>query len=346
MPTASARAPRRRDADRPFPPLRRTAAGLAATGLAPIALAPTALAPIALAAAVLAAPQAAAQNADRWAADETQARAVLPAPRGETRVTGAALSCAAQRWRLDVETAGGTAPGDGAAALEVDARAFALRPARDAGGLAFAVPRAAIEPLKDGLRLRLSFSGDLQAALGDAAFSLRGSKLAISAAQERCTLRDMSAYTPVTFTPYSSYMNLGRELRRDDIAAFRLSTASEPQLAVAMAEFDGGRRVLFTRLCGSSWYYGASGCNITGFAPRPDGGEGWNTVYDTESVHLYIDAGAATDGWPDLVTLPVRGVGAGLIWRWDGKGYALKGELPEEPDEEPDEEAPPATARD
>jgi len=141
----------------------------------------------------------------------------------------------------------------------------------------------------------------------------------------------MSAYTPVTFTPYSSYTKLGRELREEDIKGFRVSTASEPELTVAMAEFDGGRRVLFTRLCGSSWYYGASGCNITGFAPAGEG-DGWRAVYDTENVHLYTDSRAVTDGWPDIVTLPARNQGVGLIWRWDGKAYALKGELPEDGD--------------
>ena len=276
----------------------------------------------------LAAPAApaAAQTNDRWTADETQARAVLPSPRGETQVTAAALSCAAQRWRLDVETAADVAAGD--AALTVDGRAFALGRAGDAEGLAFAVPRAAIEPLKAGLRLELALAGET------VSFSLRGSKLAIAAAQERCTSRDMSAYTPVTFTPYSSYLGLGRELRQADIAAFRQSTAAEPQLDVAMAEFDGGRRVLFTRLCGSSWYYGASGCNVTGFAPA---GQGWDAVYDSENVLLHTDPKLVIDGWPDLVTLPAgqKGnmvAGPGLIWRWDGKAYALKGELPEEED--------------
>lgn len=280
-------------------------------------------APLLMALCALAAPVMAQEN-DRWTADEAQARAVLPPPRGEMQVTGAALSCAAQRWRLDVEMTGEKPAGD--ATLTVDGRAFPL--VRMADGLAFAVPRKAIEPLKAGLRLEL--------ALGDEtiSFSLRGSKLAIAAVQERCTPRDMSAYTPVTFTPYSSYMNLGRELRQDDIAAFRQSTASEPKLDVAMAEFDEGRRVLFTRLCGSSWYYGASGCNITGFAST---GEGWDEVYDTENVILHSDPNMVVDGWPDLVTLPANQkgnmvAGPGLIWRWDGKAYALKGELPEDAD--------------
>ncbi|MCO5145748.1 MAG: hypothetical protein M9895_06155 [Aquamicrobium sp.] len=288
-------------------------------------------------------PQAAAQGADRWAAHETEARASLPAAQGETKVTGATLSCEAQRWRLDLALSEGTRPAAGGAVIEVDRRAFEVEVAAAAdGGLTLALPRAAIEPLKDGIRMRLDFAGALDEAVGDAAFALRGSRIAITAAQERCSLRDMSAYTPVTFTPFTSYMKLARELRKDDIAGFRLSTASEPTLVAAMAEFDGGRRVLFTRLCGSSWYYGASGCNITGFAPEADGpdadGKGWRAVYDTENVNLHTDPKAVTDGWPDIVTLPARAQGPGLVWRWDGNAYALKGELPEEPEAEAGEE--------
>lgn len=279
--------------------------------------------------------QAAAQGADRWAAHETEARAILPAAQGETKVTGATLSCEAQRWRLDLALAEGTAPAEGDAVIEVDKRAFEVKAAPADGGLTLALPRAAVEPLKDGIRMRLDFADALDGAVGDAAFALRGSRVAIAAAQERCSLRDMSAYTPVTFTPFTSYMKLARELRKDDIAGFRLSTASEPELVAAMAEFDGGRRVLFTRLCGSSWYYGASGCNITGFAPD---GDNWRVVYDTENVHLHTDPKAVTDGWPDIVTLPARAHGPGLIWRWDGNAYALKGELPEEPEAEAGEE--------
>ena len=281
-------------------------------------------------------PQVAAQGADRWAAHETEARASLPAAQGETKVTGATLSCEAQRWRLNLALAEGTRPAAGDAVIEIDRRAFEVKvAAADDGGLTLALPRAAIEPLKDGIRMRLDFAGALDEAVGDAAFALRGSRIAITAAQERCSLRDMSAYTPVTFTPFSSYMALARELRKDDIAGFRLSTASEPGLVAAMAEFDGGRRVLFTRLCGSSWYYGASGCNITGFAPD---GDNWRVVYDTENVHLHTDPKAVTDGWPDIVTLPARAHGPGLVWRWDGNAYALKGELPEEPEAEAGEE--------
>jgi hypothetical protein len=132
----------------------------------------------------------------------------------------------------------------------------------------------------------------------------------------------MSAYRGVTFTPFSSYMALAKRLREDDLGQFRLATSSEPELTAAMAEFGDGRRVLFTRICGSSWYFGRSGCNIAGFAP--DRGENeWRLVYDTEGVLLHIDDSSDEYGWPDLVTLPLRARGEASTWRWQGSHYRL-----------------------
>lgn len=247
-----------------------------------------------------------AQTPDRWAADETEARATLPAA-GDTNAT---LSCAAQRWTLAFPLAADLAVDDGLVVMTVDGRPFELSAVLDDGSLSLRIPREALEPLRNGLRMELAFSGALESAVGTPSFPLRGSKLAISAVEERCTLRDMSAYQPLTFTPFSSYLNLARTLREDDIKAFERATASQPQLTVAMSELDEGRRLLFTRLCGSSWYYGLSGCNITGFAPQADTvAEGdaetettWRVVYDTENVLLHLDPKSQSHGWPDLVT--------------------------------------------
>lgn len=283
---------------------------------------------------------AAAQASDRWTAHEAEASAALPVA-GDV---SAALSCAAQRWTLALTAPGAPPPDDGAALLVVDGRPFELAAAQEAGGLSMRLPREALDPLRNGLRMELSFAGSLAEAFGTLAFSLRGSKLAIAAVEERCTLRDMSAFQAVSFTPFSSHLNLARELRAADIKAFELATASQPTVDVAMAELGEGRRILFTRLCGSSWYYGVSGCNVTGFAPLPSDAEGdgedapsWRVVYDTESVALHLDPKTTSHGWPDIVTLPARGPGTGLVWRWDGRGYELKGELP--PEEEGDAHA-------
>lgn len=277
---------------------------------------------------------AAAQDANRWLADEGEARAVLPSPGGSKRVTTASLSCVAQRWNLRFELEEKPATADGPAVLTIDAQPFELSVSAEDGALIARVPRPVLVPLKNGLRMQITFPG----AAGDATFSLRGSKLAIDAVEENCSLRDMSAYTPLTFTPYSSYAGLARELRADDIAAFVTSTTAQPQVSVAMVELGEGRRLLFTRLCGSSWYYGLSGCNITGFAPDApaeadgDARPAWRAVYDTENVALHLDRKSLSHGWPDLVTLLARGGGMALVWRWNGQRYALKGELPEQDD--------------
>jgi hypothetical protein len=287
-----------------------------------------------------------AQPSDRWTADEAVASAALPAPDAGGVLASATLSCAEQRWSLQLDFGDGAAPAADTAMMAIGSRAFDLETRLDGSVLTAKVPRQAMGPLQNGSRLEISFGSEQDEPPASLMFSLRGSKVAISSAQERCSLRDMSAYQPVTFTPYSSYINLARELRSADIAAFAQATASQPKLDAAMVELDEGRRVLFTRLCGSSWYYGLSGCNITGFVPEPaassgdDAGVGdagneaaWRAVYDTENVLVHVDLKSLSHGWPDVVTLPTRAQGAGLVWRWDGKSYALKGELPENADD-------------
>jgi hypothetical protein len=274
---------------------------------------------------------ASAQSSDRWLANEDTAQATLPAPRDAGNITSTTLSCAAQRWTLRLDLAPATDVVDGVGALDVDGRRFDIALAVDGSALDARVPREALDPLRTGIAMTIDLAGALELALGDPAFSLRGSRVAIDTIAGRCTLRDMSDYTPVTFTPYSSYMSLARELRQADIDAFAVSTASQPTLDAAMAEFGGDRRILFTRICGSSWYFGSSGCNIIGYAP--DAAEpGWRPVYDTENVHLHTDPRSMTDGWPDIATLPVGAEGLARLWRWNGSGYDFAGELPEESD--------------
>ena len=280
--------------------------------------------------------QADAQETDRWVADEAQALATLPLPSNNPGMTGAELSCAAQRWTLALQFAEGAKMQGGPAIVAVDGQAFDVEAKVAEGALSMPVPREALIPLKDGLRLQLDLPGE---DFDDIIFALRGSRVAIGSAEQRCTLRDMTGYTPVTFTPFSSYMNLARELRAGDIKAFAASTASEPVVSAAMVDIGEGKRLFFTRLCGSSWYYGSSGCNITGFAPavgEGDAGDGWRAVYDTENVHLYTDPRSLHDGWPDIATLPTAVDGEARLWRWEDDGYALQGDLPDEPEDAPE----------
>ena len=275
-----------------------------------------------LAALLLTLPLAAAAQ-ERWAAPEDRAEAVLPPPQGDTAVSAASLACAERQWTFELSP---RQPVDLAGAvlveLEIDAATFAAEAEFSSDRIAIALPSDALEPLKRGVGLAFRFEGDADAVLGRPRFSLAGSRAAITAAEEVCSRPDMSAYRALTFTPFSSYMALARRLRADDIAQFRLSTASEPVLSVAMAEFGNGRRVLFTRLCGSSWYFGRTGCNVTGFAPS-SGEDEWQIAYDSEGVALHVDHGSDEFGWPDLVTLPLRGQGDVATWRWRGSQYGL-----------------------
>ena len=258
-----------------------------------------------------------AQTGDRWVASEDEASANLPAARGSDAVMSATLSCAAQRWTLRLELSPETAPSEGAGLLDVDGKRFELAFAVDGGAVATVVPRDALEPMQAGVRMAIDTSGALEQVLGDPVFALRGSRVAIDAVANRCTLRDMGSYAAVTFTPFSSYLTLVRELRRNDIDDFVVSTTAQPTLDAAMVEFGGERRVLFTRMCGSSWYFGTSGCNVNGYAP--DAAEpGWRLVFDSENVHLHTDPRSDVDGWPDLATLPVGSQGMARLWRWNG----------------------------
>ena len=268
-------------------------------------------------------PVAAAQ--ERWQAAEDRAEAALPAPQGETVVASARMICAEQRWSFELATeeADATLAEEGEAEIRVDSAAFAAQAAFVPGRVEVAVPLEALDPLKRGMGLSFRFDGEsTQATFGDPQFSLAGSRIAITAMEDICSRPDMSAYRALTFSPYSSYIGLARRLREEDMAQFRLATSSEPELTVAMAEFGSGRRVLFTRLCGSSWYFGQTGCNVTGFAPG-SGEEEWQIVYDTEGVALHVDHAHDEYGWPDLVTLPLRGRGEASRWRWRGAGYGL-----------------------
>lgn len=269
-----------------------------------------------------------AQTSDRWLAAEDTASATLPTPRGSEKITAATLSCAAQLWTLRLDLATGIDEENAAAVLDVDGKRFGIEFDAGSGGLDAAIPREALEPLRAGVRMTLDLGGTLELALGDPVFPLRGSRVAIDSVAGRCTLRDMDDYTPVTFTPYSSYLNLAKELRKPDFDAFAAATASQPTIDAAMTEFGGDRRVLFTRICGSSWYFGSSGCNITGYAPA-QGEPSWREVYDTENVHLYTDPRSNTDGWPDIATLPAGSEGFPRLWRWNGTDYDFAGELPE-----------------
>ena len=92
--------------------------------------------------------------------------------------------------------------------------------------------------------------------------------------------------------------------------------------AAARLDRGEGREMLFATLCGSSWYYGRSGCTLFGYlrqAPMQD----WREAYHSEGMALYVDATASHGGWPDLVTLEPGGI-TPIHWKWNGEAYELR----------------------
>lgn len=272
--------------------------------------------------------------AQEWSTQSGTAVARLPPPNAASGVSGGEMRCAEQRWSLLLLLApgiGGTIAAGSArpvAALTVGTLTVEARAAMAAEDFSIPVASELIEPLKAGARLAIEVS-ETEPPLS-AEFSLRGSRRAIEAAEPECSPRDMSAYDRVVLSEKSPFMPAARDLRADEIATFRTATASEPSIAAASVDLGGGHRLLFTAICGSSWYYGRSGCNMAGFAAKASDDD-WSLVYDTEGVELYVDRTSATERWPDLVTLPLRGGGDELRWTWSDGRYVLF--EPEEPGE-------------
>lgn len=263
-----------------------------------------------------------APAADRWEPVAGEAVITLPDPLQAKGIAGATLRCAEQKWSLSLTFAPDAAapPGEMAAKLFVGAQVFEAVTKAESGGLSVPVTSLAIAPMKTGTRAKVTIEG-AEPPL-EAVFPLRGSKVAIEAAEPFCSKRDMSGYERIGLTPYSSYLLEAKELRKDEIKLFRKATSSEPVVSAAKSVMQDGRSLLFVELCGSSWYYGASGCNAAVFARLSDTAE-WKQVYDTEGADLYLDTSALVDGWPNLIALPKKGGGDEVLWGWSGDGYAV-----------------------
>jgi hypothetical protein len=108
--------------------------------------------------------------------------------------------------------------------------------------------------------------------------------------------------------------------------AFKLATMSEPRLEAAEKALLGGKAMLFARLCGSSWYFGRSGCNVSAFT-RDNPQQAWNPAYENEGSNAYLDLAATTDGWPNVISVPLKGKPDLSVWRWQDGAYALDGGL-------------------
>lgn len=260
------------------------------------------------------------QAGDRWEEAAGGAVAILPAPTQASGITGGSLYCAEQKWGFLFRTEGAD-PLPGPVKIGLEGRTLALEPVRGPGTLQVSVPTDILEPLKTGTRMRVSIGADKPVA--QATFNLRNSGKVMEAIAPRCSQIDMSAYQTVSLAEEGPPAAVATVLLADEIRLFREAVKKEPTIAAAQIDRPDGKRLLFASLCGSTFYYGSSGCTLAGWAA--EGAGDWQSAYATEGVRLYLDESRTHDGWPGLATLAmVNGIEA-IHWTWTGSGYEAQG---------------------
>jgi len=296
---------------------------------------------------------AAAKGPERWVAERDSRRASLPVG-NHPAIESGELSCEEFEWTLTLQLREAALPGEGKAELRVDGNAHPVKADIKDTAVTLAITRDLLEPLMAGQRLEIDFSGLLEDTLGDITVPLRGSRQAVRAVEAACAKRDMSAYEEVKFSADRKSVELVQELRAKDIHDFTYATTAKPKIEAASISLGEQRRLVFTRLCGSWWYYGSSGCNITAFAEFPaeqkeetsqeQPQSSWREVYDSENAQVFLDRNAETEGWPDIVSLPTRVDDEPKVWRWESGRYAFQRIFGAKEEPEAVEEKTPQTA--
>jgi hypothetical protein len=276
-----------------------------------------------LGAAILAAAPAAGMAAgadNRWQEAAGGAVAILPAPSNARAIVGGSLSCAEQRWSFVLRTEpGSVAPGTAASLkLVVGDSIFEANALEVSGTVQFAVDRAILDPLRNGARLGVSMGE--KGSIAKAVFPLSGSRAVIDAIKPRCSPVDMAGYEQVTLSQADPGVEAAVKMMKDEAKLFTAFTGKKPVFSATTLDLRDDRHLLFASLCGSTAYYGPSGCTLSGFARTAVAGP-WQEVYNTEGLALYTDPAATRDGWPGLVTLPQDG-DAKTLWTWNGNAYS------------------------
>jgi hypothetical protein len=295
-----------------------------------------------LAAGLLLAGSLPAMAADIWEEGGSGAVAILPEPRYPQGITGGSFYCSEQKWGFLFRTDAALAlPANGTAgSITVRGEPYPFAAEISPGSVHAPVPDTMLEGLKSGTSMSVTIGeGDTKLA---AVFNLNASRRVIEAIAPRCSpakLPDMAGYERVTLSEMSLAVISAKPLLEDELRLFRQTTGKQPVLAAEFIDVGPGRQLMFASICGSTSYYGDSGCNLNGFAMMADEPE-WRQVYNTEGMHLFLDRKAANGGWPSLVTLPVVGVGEPTHWVWGGHHYMLRDQVISEEDlaDEDDEE--------
>jgi len=262
-----------------------------------------------------------AHASDRWEEAGSGAVAILPVPLKASLVQGGSLVCAEQRWTLRLRTEarpGAAAPI--ATEVAVDGRKKISDATQGPTLVEIPIDSDTLDRLKRGSSFAVRIGSERDAP--GATFSLRNSRKSIDAVAPRCSPVEMKGYDHVTLIESSAEVGTVETLLADEIRLFRQATSSTPRIATARIAGGGERELLFANLCGSSWYYGRSGCTLFGYA-RTSPSADWREVYHSEGMGLYVEHQAVPDGWPELATLQVDGVES-MHWRWDGSRYELR----------------------
>ncbi|GHD18435.1 hypothetical protein ACFOEZ_19005 [Tianweitania populi] len=271
-----------------------------------------------------------AHAASVWEQAGSGSVAILPQPTKADGIVGASLSCAEQEWTLLLRTGAdwrNQLRGDvsassitGAAEVTIGKARFAMPAMRTNGTIALSLPYKALQPISTGTIMFVDISGEAGPAA--AQFALSGSKKVLEAIEPLCSPRSMDGYELVALSESDAAVVDARRLMDDDIKAFKLATMSEPRVEAAQKTLADGKAMLFARLCGSSWYFGRSGCNTSAFV-RDHAQQDWHAAYENEGSNAYLDLASTGDGWPNIVSVPLKGKPDLSVWRYEGGVYAL-----------------------
>lgn len=279
--------------------------------------------PITFAFALLAASPASASS---WQEAGSGAVAILPPPEKAAGITGASLFCAEQSWSFLLRLEPGRLASDTnmSGVLTTGGTRFAVVGLPNNGQLVVPLAPDMLAPIKSFTRMKIEI-GDKDRGV-KAEFALAGSRAAIDRITPRCSPVDMSAYERVALMETDPAVAEARTQLADEAKLFREATGREPAYAASKLELADGKALLLASVCGSTRYYGESGCSIFGFVRLKPQDE-WRLAYDTEGVQLYLDRKAEKDGFPALLTLPMTGAAEPSRWEWSGTTYEIRDDV-------------------
>lgn len=284
--------------------------------------------PITLALALLSASPAWSSS---WQEAGSGAVAILPGPEKASGISGASLFCAEQRWsflfRVEPGRLGSSTnmPGE----LTTGGTRFAVEGLPKHDQLVVPLAPDMLGPIKASMRMKVAF-GDRDNGL-QAEFTLAGSRAVIDRVTPRCSPVDMSPYERITLSEMDAAAAEARTLLSDEAKLFRAATGQDAGFAARKLELADGKALLIASVCGSTSYYGESGCSLFGYVRTGPTGE-WHLAYDTEGLQLFLDRNAEKDGFPALLTLPMTGPAEPSRWIWTGTAYEIRDEIMAEGD--------------